>query len=180
MNLQLCRPPVGDLVFQLYGRPVHPELFDVLAVSRVERGDFRASLWVTRTGHALSWDDGKVFLTEVAASAEDPLPERAHFRYRLRGEHCGRFAAPGVLYQTSFQVEVLPPELFHHVHAEIVADGAKRGLLHIFAPHHRWALSPLGYMTAESRPGSLVVHAFHTFPDEHTVVKSQTLIEARR
>ena len=32
MNAQSLRPRVSDLVFQLYGRPLHPELFDILAV----------------------------------------------------------------------------------------------------------------------------------------------------
>ena len=29
------RPRVAELVFQLYGKPLHPELFDILAVRQV-------------------------------------------------------------------------------------------------------------------------------------------------
>jgi hypothetical protein len=29
----------------------------------------------------------------------------------------------------------------------------------------------------EERPGSLLVHAFHTFPDNRAVVKTQSLFE---
>jgi hypothetical protein len=39
MNAYSLRPPVSDLVFQLYGRPLHPELFDILAVRKVQRED---------------------------------------------------------------------------------------------------------------------------------------------
>src|SRR5262245_38374387 len=49
------RPPVDDLVFQLYGRPVHPELFDILARRRIRCQDFTLQLWLTTTGHVISW-----------------------------------------------------------------------------------------------------------------------------
>jgi hypothetical protein len=71
----------------------------------------------------------------------------------------------------------LPDEIFQHVHDEIVADGNKRGVLHNFQPSHRFAISPLGYVVVEARPRSLHIATFHTFPDENTIVKSQTLIE---
>jgi hypothetical protein len=180
MGVQSIRPPVCDLVFQVYGKPLHPELFDVLATRRVQRQDYELIVRITRTGHVISWKNGAVFLTEVAA-CDQVLPERHRLlHYRLRGEHthCLR-AGSDINYQTSFQVEVLPPEIFLHVHDEILTDGGKRGLLHNFQPHHRLALAPLGYVTVEGRAGCLFISAFHTFPDEFTVVKTQSLIERR-
>jgi hypothetical protein len=79
----------------------------------------------------------------------------------------------------SFQVEVLPPEIFLHVHDEILVDGGKRGLLHNFRPNIRLALAPLGFVTVEARAGCLFLSSFHTFPDEFTVVKTQSLIECK-
>jgi len=37
----------------------------------------------------------------------------------------------------------------------------------------------LGFVTVEARPGCLFLSAFHTFPEEHTVVKTQSLIEKK-
>jgi hypothetical protein len=37
----------------------------------------------------------------------------------------------------------------------------------------------LGYIAVESRSGCLFLSTFHTFPDEHAVVKSQSLIEKK-
>jgi uncharacterized protein DUF2617 len=181
MKLQACRPHVGDLVFQVFGRSLHPELFDILASRRIEREDCTLTLRITRSGHVISWERGRVCVTEVAASQEEPLPEqRRLMSYRLRGEHTGAIqCAPGVQYQMSFQVEVLSQEIFMHVHDEILADGATRGFLHNFQPNHRLSLAPLGFVAVEGHAGALVVHAFHTFPDEHTIVKSQSLIEIR-
>jgi hypothetical protein len=173
---------VCDLVFQLYGRPLHPELFDILAMRKIQREDYELTVRITRTGHVISYENRDVFLTEVTAAGDQILPERRRlFSYRLRGEYSGGLScAHGVTYQMSFQVEVLPPEIFLHVHDEILADGGKRGLLHNFQPHHRLALAPLGFITAETRAGCLFLTTFHTVPDEHTVVKSQSLIETKK
>lgn len=179
--MPIVRPPVAELVFQLYGRPLHPELFDVLAVRQISHADFKLTVRITRTGHVLSWETKGVHLSEVTAAAEDELPRsRALLDYRLRNEQCASLACDhGIRYQASFQVEVLPPDLFVHVHDEIVADGSKRGLLHTFSSHSRISLAPLGFVTAEFRPGCLFLSSFHTFPGEHTVIKTQSLIERK-
>jgi hypothetical protein len=180
MSVQILRPRVSDLHFHLYGRPLHPELFEILAERRIRREDYEIIVRITRTGHVISWENPDVFLTEVA-SGEEPLPEKRRLLdYRLRGEHNGNVGCAGnISYQMSFQVETLPPEIFMHVHDEILADGGKRGLLHHFRPNHRLALAPLGFISVEARPGCLLCSTFHTFPDEHTVVKTQSLIEKK-
>jgi hypothetical protein len=172
---------VADLVFQLYGKPLHPELFDILASRTIQRDGWELTVRITRTGHVVHWHNRDVCLTEVAAAADQELPEgRRLLSYRLRGEHSGTLpCAHGIHYQAAFQVETLPAEIFAHVHEEILADGGKRGLLHNFQPHHRLALSPLGMVAVESRAGCLFLSAFHTFPEELTVVKSQSLIEKK-
>jgi hypothetical protein len=179
MSTSYCRPRVGNLVFQLYGRPLHPELFDILATRKLHTPTCQVTVHITRTGHVLTWEKEGRFLTEVAAADDEPLPEsRRLLKYRLRGEHHGSLGfAPGLNYQMSFQVETLPPEIFLHVHDEIVADGARRGFLHNFQPNHRLSLAPLGFIALEGHSRCLIIHAFHTFPDEHTLVKSQSLIE---
>jgi hypothetical protein len=133
------------------------------------------------TGHVISWENADVHLTEVTAAASQDLPQkRLLHQQRLRHEHTANLAcAHGVHYQASYQVEVLPPELFAHVHDEIVADGSKRGFLHHFCPHSRLALTPLGFVLAEFRPGCLFLSTFHTFPGEHAVLKTQSLIEKK-
>jgi len=181
MSVDTARPAVGDLIFQLYGRPVHPELFDILAVRKLQHQDYQLSVWITRTGHVITWENSDVLLTEVTAAADQELPERRRLlHYKLRHEHTGQLTcAHGIHYQMSFQVEALPPEIFLHVHDEILADGGKRGFLHNFQPNHRLALAPLGFIAVEASAGCLSLHTFHTFPDEHTVVKSQSLIEKK-
>jgi hypothetical protein len=181
MSAFLLRPRVADLVFQLYGRPLHPEFFDILAVRKIQREDYELTVRITRTGHVITWENSQVCLTEVTAVADQPLPERRLLlSYRIRGEHSETLTcAHGICYQTCFQVEVLPAEIFFHIHDEILADGDKRGLLYNFQPNHRLSLAPLGFVAAEARAGCLILSTFHTFPDEHAVVKTQSLIEKK-
>jgi hypothetical protein len=178
MATPLIRPSVADLVFQVYGRPLHPELFDILEVHRVRNKDFDLVVRITRTGHVISWENRDVHLTEVAAATDEPLPlKRRLLSQRLRGEQSTSLAcAHGVRYQSSFQVEVLPAEIFLHVHDEILHDG-RRGILHHFPPHNRLAVAPLTHVSVEAKAGCLFLASFHTFPDENTVVKTQSLIE---
>jgi hypothetical protein len=179
MNVQLLRPRVNELVFQLYGRPVHPELFDIVAARRIERDGFRLAVQITRTGHVISWENRDVILTEITAAGDQPLPEKRRLLHRrlCQEQTTCLSCAHGVRYQAGFQVEVLQPEIFAHIHNEIVADGAKRGLLHRFEPTRVFSTSPLGFVTAEAGLGCLFLSSFHTFPEEYTVVKTQSLIE---
>lgn len=182
MDVHELRPRVAELVFHLYNRPLHPELFDVVATRTVQRHGYMLTVRITRTGHVISWDSVRGHLTEVTATSDTPLPSyRALASHKMRGEHNDTLAwAPELNYQSSFQVEMLPDEIFAHVHDEILRDGLKRGMLHNFQPNNRLALAPLGYITTEAWAGNLVVSSFHTFPEERTVVKTQSLIERRQ
>ena len=92
----------------------------------------------------------------------------------MRGEHSSRFqCCHNIVYQTSFQVETLPEEIYLHVHDEILADGTKRGFLHNFQPNPRLAIAPLGCcVVAEARQNCLMVSTFHTFPQENTAIRN--------
>ena len=68
------------------------------------------------------------------------------------GERTGSWdLGHGISYQMSFQVEKMTPEIYLHVHDEILAEGNKRGLLHNFQPNHRLAVAPLGLVSVEAR-----------------------------
>ncbi len=180
MSVYFVRPRVADLVFQLYARPLHPEMFETVALRHIEREDYRLTVRITSTGHVITWQSGDLILTELADIDQNFSERRRLLHYRMRGEHAATLPCGDKLtYQVSFQVETLAPEIFRHVHDEILSDGAKRGILHNFQPNHRLTIAPLGYVAVDTRPGCIFLSAFHTFPEENTVVKSQSLIERR-
>ena len=173
------RPKVAELVFQLYGRPLHPELFEVCHSQTVERGDYRAKIDITTAGHIVTWRYAGLTLTEVATSAHNPLPEfRRLLTYRLKGERNDRLKCRGnVSYQMSFSLEPVEPEVFWTFQEELADDGRRRGMFHQFASSGRMALGAISYISFESRNRSLIVQAFHTFPDDYAIVKSQSLFQ---
>lgn len=173
------RPKVAELVFQLYGRSLHPELFAIHAQRSVERTDYRATVAITTGGHLVTWQKAGITLTEVAASGAQPLPlKRRLLSYRLAGERSDRVECRGgIRYETSFQLETVEPEVFWTFQQELCSDGGRHGILHRFDSNGRMALGAISWLNIESRTKTLFVQAFHTFPDDLAIVKSQSLFE---
>jgi hypothetical protein len=173
------RPKVAELLFQLYGRPLHPELFEVYQTRLVERGGYRAKIDITSAGHVVTWSYDGLTLTEVAASAHQPLPQKRRLMsYKLRGQRSDRLSCRGgVSYQMSFQLEPVDPELFWTFQNELAHDGERRGMLQRFRASGRMELGALSYINVETRNRSMLIQAFHTFPDDCAIVKIQSLFE---
>lgn len=173
------RPRVADLVFRFFDRPIHPELYDRVATRCVERGGFRVSAHITPTGHLLEWSHGSDRITEVLAVADQLLPRRGQrLAHRFGGSRGGRCEVlPGLRYQISTHLEILEPEQFDEVHAELKAEGEKKGLVWHVRPDTRFDRSPLGVVIVEALPKCLSISAFHTYPDELAVVRTQSLLE---
>ena len=174
-----ARPKVAELVFQLYGRPLHPELFEVYRSRSIQRGKYEAKIDITSAGHVVTWRYAGLTLTEVATSAHFPMPERRRLiSYPLKGQRTDRVdCRGGVVYQVSFQLEPVEPEIFWTFQEELTLDGQQRGLLHQFDSSGRMALGALSYINLESRDRTLMIQAFHTFPDDYAIVKSQSLFQ---
>ncbi len=173
------RPKAAELVFQLYGRVLHPELFELHATRSIDRGGYAASLAITTAGHVVTWRKDGLTLAEVATAASQPLPlKRRLLSHRIGGERSDRLECRGgIQYHTCFQLETVDQEVFWECQQELVAEGARRGLLHRFESPGRLALGAVSWINVETRPRSLLVQAFHTYPEDLAVVKTQSLFE---
>ena len=173
------RPKVAELVFQLYGRPLHPELFKVYESRTVTRGNYKAKIDITSAGHVVTWCCGGMTLTEVAASAHHPLPEKRRLMsYSLKGQRSDHVECRGgVRYDVSFQLEPVEPEVFWTFQQELAQDGLRQGMLHKFDASGRMALGALSYINVETRTRKLLIQAFHTFPDDYAIVKIQSIFQ---
>ena len=173
------RPKVAELVFQLYGRPLHPELFKVYQSRTIERGEYRAKIDITSAGHVVTWRYAGLTLTEVAASAQHPLPERRRLlSYRLKGRRSDHVECRGkIRYEVNFEIEPAEPEVFWNFQDALAMDGMRQGLLHRFDSSGRISLGALSYINFEARNRTLLVQAFHTFPEDYAIVKTQSLFQ---
>jgi hypothetical protein len=176
------RPKVAELTFQLYGRPLHPELFQVYQSRRVDRGGYQAKIDITGAGHVVTWRAGSTTLTEVAAAAHNPLPKtRRLLFHRLKGEQSDTVQhRGGIAYQVVFSLEIAEPEVFWAYQQDLVQDAKRDGLLYRFGSGGRMAMGALSYVHVETCERTMRVKAFHTFPDDWAIVKSLSQFELPR
>ncbi len=170
------RPRIADLTFQLFGRNLHPELFEVYHTRTIERGDYEAKLSITSSGHVVQWFYRGDYLTEVVAAANNPLPKMfCLMAHSLKGNRRDeKMAAHGVSYQTEFALEPVAPEMFWNYQKELMIAGVKEGLIHQFDSSGRFGLGAFSYVHHQARDRSLKIQAIHTFPDDYAIVKSET------
>ena len=179
MAVSVVRPDVSDLVFHLFGRSVHPELFDVRAEATITLEEYRATICLCDAGHLVSFRCGEQTVTEILVSADQILPEQKRlYGRKVRGSRNeNRVFDGGLRYQTCFQLEQLDPEVFCRTHEELSFDCLKSDLSYRFPPGNRLAPAPLSLVRADAQHDGLLLHVFHTFPECHSIVRTQSLFE---
>jgi hypothetical protein len=170
------RPKIAELVYQLYGRSLHPELFEIHQSRTITRGGYEATVQITSAGHLVTWSYKGLILTEVAVAAHNPLPKlRRLMTYTLKGERADRVELDGgVNYEMKFSLEPADDQKFLAYQRELTLHATRRGMLQRFAPSGRFDAGALSYVNVDSRDKVLCVQAFHTFPDDCAVLKIQS------
>lgn len=170
------RPKIAELVFQLYGRSLHPELFEIYQTRRVKRGDYEATIQITSAGHLVMWKYKGLVLTEVAAAANQPLPARRRLMsYRLKGDRIDQMdCCGGVSYEVQFSLEPADQAKFDAYQKELSLQATRCGMLHRFQSSGRIGSGAISFINVESRDKSFRVRAFHSFPDDCAVLKIQS------
>jgi hypothetical protein len=179
MSVSFARPDILNLEFHLYGRSVHPELFQVYAESEVWQQAYMAVIRICEAGHTVGFRFGETTITEVTATRQQALPmKKRFFERRLRGNKDESFQFEGGLqYHVSYQLEQLDPEVFLNFNEELLIDCARAEVSHRFPPGNRLDPQPLSLIRTDIAARSLLIHAFHTFPESSAVVKTQSLFE---
>lgn len=171
-----ARPKIAELVFQLYGRNLHPELFDVFQSQTVSRGDYEATIQITSTGHLVNWRHQGIVLTEVATAATQPLPQKRRLMsHRLKGDDSDHLECRGgIVYEVSYCLEPANQQRFRAYQKELTLQATRRGLLHQFETNGRIDSGAISYINVDCRDKLFRVQAFHTFPDDYAVLKIQS------
>jgi hypothetical protein len=164
----------------VFSRVVHPDWFAVREHRRVTRDGWEADVRIVEGGHAVSFRKGGMRLTEVLVGPDTELPDVGLlFHSPLRHERTASLRPnPALEYLTCFEVERVDPEIFHHLTDEMTLDAGPARLFHRYNSDSRMAPSSITHVRYEARARGLLVHAFHTFPKENAVVRTQSLFEA--
>ena len=121
-------------------------------------------------------------MTEVITDDAQYLPKTglaASFRFRGERDHAQSFD-DDLKYLLSTQVERLTPQLFPATHRDYVHYAQNRG---VFVSFDEWAsdgLAPFSLVDFDARDHELHIHAFHAYPDELSLLKTQSIFEIGR
>lgn len=171
---------LADLHLYLYRRSFHPELFQIYAAEQFRTPAYEADVWVIGCSHLVTFRSGESVLTELTTHDDSLLGDRRLLqRWRLRGERTCRQSIDGgrVCYIASFQVEQLSDHLYAQLHEELVDQGRRRGLLAQFSQWQANGLDPFAAVHCEILPRELRINAFHGFPEDRCLVKTQSIFE---
>jgi hypothetical protein len=61
--------------------------------------------------------------------------------------------------------------------AELRDESRRSGVLQLLSTTDRLGVTPLSFVDLQARTNSLIIHTYHTFPEDYAIVKSQTLID---
>jgi len=170
---------VDELLFCLYQRPIHPELFQIRRVKKVQQARYQAEIWVCELSHVVTVQVGNQTLTELIIECNELLPKSGlatSFRFRGERDHTQSFDN-GLKYILSTQVERLSPQLYPTTHRDYVHFAQNKGM---FVPFEEWSqdgLTPFSVVDFDARDHELHIDAFHTFPEEMTLLKTQSIFE---
>ncbi len=170
---------VSRMRFLLYDRPLHPELFDIHLDRHIVKTSYEARIWITGCAHVISFYRDRRSLVELMADPDTDLPQRGlvlELPFRGENEHEIK-RAEGINYMMNFQVETMSPAVYSRTHHDLAKLGAHRGL---FVPFPMWmaqSLTPFSYVDYDAKPNSLHVFAFHAFPQDLMLIKTQSIFE---
>lgn len=166
------------MVLRTLERPVHPELFEASAQSILHFSGRRAKLHIGRTGHMLEFHDSNCTVTEVVATKHEEFPEHGRVvDRRLIGYRTHQLDLPFVRYHCSYQLEHVPLDVYLQLHREFEMDAANSTLSYAFPGSSAQSPTCLSFLKCDILQEGLVVHAFHTFPDNAAILRTQTLFE---
>jgi len=170
-----------EMTFHLYKRPLHPELFKIYRSRRFLQGDYEVIIWITGCSHLVSVFYGSECMTELICSSDQILPNRGLLeRFPFRGEKshaCRSFQ--GMEYMMNLQVEPMSSNLYQKSHMDLIRLAKKRGLF-VHYPHwSRGDFTPFSLIDYEAHYHELHIHTFHAFPEQHTIIKTQSLFNMK-
>ena len=181
-----------NLWLGVYVRPIHPEFFDIWARRVYKRPAYEAEFWLVGPGHLLTVMAGQDCITEILVPQKLLLPTRGLLRrWKIRREHDARLEFRGPLtYQMTFQVEHMLLEEYLEHEMDLLTSSSKGGVFCLFddsggpsavkdsahARHHPGE-APFAYAMLQPCANAFLLHTFHGFPAESTILKTQTVVD---
>jgi hypothetical protein len=179
MELPQINVAIKELTFSLFQRPLHPELFQIYAKRRIKTSKYEALIWVTGCTHVVGVFTPDACLTEVVSAPGQILPTRGLIeRFQFRGPRSHKCTLnQGLSYMTDFQVEKMSANLYRQSHIDLERFARNRGVFVKFPELEVSRLQPFCYVDFEARRNELHIHTFAAYPEQVTMIKTQSLFD---
>lgn len=176
MDVSTTRPKVAELAFQLLGRSVHPELFQIFKTQRIERDAYRVTLHITSDGHLITCTFGDTTLCEIAASSLQLLPSGQRIMCEpLRGKGKNAIRCDGEIhYEYEYDLQRVPSEMFWMIQKQLGESRKNHEMIQEFDASGRIAIGGLSFVHIDTRLQSFHIQAIHTFPDDLALLKTES------
>ena len=177
----VVRPKIADLDFKLFGRSIHPELFNSCSGRKVQREHYSLELNITSDGHLILFRHNDLTLAEISSSSHHPLPTGCLLMsHAMQGERQDKVSCNGnVDYECQFQLDHATPKTVLAIQQQLSPEVECEGLVHRFAASGRMAFGAISYINVQSFCKHVQIRTFHTFPDTCSIVKSCSLFTIR-
>lgn len=171
-----ARPKISELSLTLFGRSLHPELFEAHKQLEIDRSRYFARMEITNSGHVFYFESDLTKLTEVTAATHHPLPNSRRIESKpfLRGFQESVENRGTVDYRSQFQIELVEPDMFWSIQNQLAQATPQHGIIHRFDSSGRIPFGGISFVYTEARENSLRIQALHTFPDDQAIVKTES------
>ncbi|MCA8990462.1 MAG: DUF2617 family protein [Planctomycetaceae bacterium] len=182
MTVQTVRPSIQQLSVGYYDFPLHPELFNTTERGCLRGAEFELHLAIDVSGHVLRFSSDAGTFSEVVAAMESDvsLSRPALKRQPLRLGHEIKLNISGELaYCFTGHLEVLSAGQFAELDVEFRSEACRAALCWMPSSANRLESSPVSLIKTTCNANAVQVHAFHTFPRECAILRTQSLFEFR-
>jgi len=170
---------ISELTFSLYQRSLHPELFTILSQRHLKTANYEVFIWATGSSHVVSVFTRDLCLSELISAPGQMLPKRGLVeRFQFRGQRNHKCTlSRGLNYMTDFQVEKMSPNLYHQSCIDLQRFARNRGMFVKSQDVSEDGFEPFSYIDFEARKDEFHLHTFHAFPEQVTIIKTQSLFD---
>ena len=174
-NVQIFR-------LMLYGRALHPELFDLQHRYLTRHGEYEVEAWLVPAGHVVRFQVAGQCLTETVLESGDHLPDSALVHalpcmgqkdYEMKPQPGGRIG-----YVTTIQTETLAENLYTSTMREL-EDTAREPT----AVTHRWTdgegVPCMSILDAQKYRKEYHVQSYHLLGGSGTILRTQSIFEIK-
>ncbi len=161
----------------LYGRALHPELFQLRGRQVLRHGDYEVESWAMNGSHLLRFEYKTLCACELVTDSDKSPTQGVVSSFLCAGEHefDHRFTKDRVNYMTTVQTETLSENLFATEFEELLELG--RGMNALI---HRWSdeAGPcLTVLAMQALNREAHIQAYHLLANGGLVLRSQTIFE---